>query len=83
MAAAHDSSAYVVRLSTEVARVLECDGPHGRIEFTVDSGSKGDKSICLEHHPPSCKRDREYLNAFGAAKRFLEACGFEVEVYGE
>jgi hypothetical protein len=74
---------FTVRFSTEVARVLQCDDATGRIEFTVDAGSKGDRSICLEHHPASWPRGPRYELAFHRAKQFLESCGYEVEIYGE
>jgi len=73
---------FTVRFSTEVARVLECDDATGRIKFGLDSGSKGDRSICLEHHPADWPRGRRYDLAFRCAKEYLESCGFEVEIYG-
>jgi hypothetical protein len=76
-------SAYTVRFSTEVARVLECHGHAGRIDFTLDAGSKGDSSICLEHHPPNWPRAVNYDEAFQSARQFLEARGYEVEIHGE
>ena len=74
---------FAVRFSTEVARVLECDDATGRIEFTLDAGSKGDRSICLRHHPEGWPRKTRYELAFLRAKQFLESCGYEVEIYGE
>jgi hypothetical protein len=74
---------FTVRFSTEVARVLECDDSTGRIQFTLDAGSKGDKSVCLEHHPSDWPRGSRYDLAFRRAKEFLESCGFEVEIYGK
>jgi len=71
-----------VRFSSTVARVLECAAPGGTIQFTVDSGSSGDKSICLEHHPRGCARSADYSVAFEAAREYLALCGYEVEVYG-
>jgi hypothetical protein len=71
-----------VRFSARVARVLECDAPGGTIEFTVDAGSSGDRSICLEHHPPGWTRGADYSAAFEAAREYLVSCGYEVEVYG-
>ena len=71
-----------VRFSSKVARVLECDAPSGTIQFTVDSGSNGDKSICLEHHPRGWARSADYFAAFEAARDYLVSCGYEVEVYG-
>ena len=73
---------FTVRFSTEVARVLECDDAIGRITFTLDAGEKGDRSICLEHHPESFPRGPRYDLAFRRAKEYLESCGYEVEIYG-
>jgi len=72
----------LVRFSPAVARILECDAPGGKIEFTVDSGSRGDRSLCLEHHPRDWSRGAHYLAAFEAAREYLESCGYEVEVHG-
>jgi hypothetical protein len=72
-----------VRFSSKIARVLECDIPGGRIEFTLDSGSRGDQSICLEHHPVTRARDATYIAAFEAARQYLLGCGYEVEIDGE
>jgi hypothetical protein len=72
-----------VRFSSKVARVLECDVLGGRIEFTLDSGSRGDRSICLEHHPETRTRDATYIAAFEAARQYLVSCGYEVEIDGE
>ena len=71
-----------VRFSSKVARVLECDAPGGTIKVTLDSGSSGDKSICLEHHPRGWARSADYPVAFEAAREYLVSCGYEVEVYG-
>ena len=73
---------FAVRFSTEVARVLVCEDATGRIEFTLDAGSKGDHSICLEHHPSDWPRGPRYDLAFRRAKEYLESCGYEVEIYG-
>jgi hypothetical protein len=74
---------FVVRFSEKVARVLECDDQEGRIEFTVDLGSKGNKSLCLVHHPSDWPRGPRYEAAFQSAKQFLESCGYQVEIFGE
>jgi hypothetical protein len=71
-----------VRFSSKVARVLECEAPGGTIQFTLDSGSNGDRSICLEHHPRDWARSNDYSAAFQAAREYLVSCGYEVEVYG-
>ena len=72
------STGFTVRFSSEVARVLECDDATGRIEFTLDAGSKGDRSICLEHHPCDWPRGTRYDLAFQQARQYLELCGYEV-----
>ena len=76
------STDFTVRFSTRVARVLECEDEAGVIEFGLDSGDHGDKSLCLEHHPASWPRGPRYDLAFHCAKEFLESCGYQVEVYG-
>ncbi len=65
------------------ARTLDYDDPHGHILFTFDIGSKGNKSLCLEHHAPQTSRSQQYGIAFERTKKYLESCGYEVEVYGE
>jgi hypothetical protein len=77
------SSDFKVRFSADVAGVLECDDATGRIEFALGAGSKGEGSICLEHHPASRPRGPRYELAFLRAKQFLESSGYEVEVYSE
>jgi hypothetical protein len=79
----NDPADFMVRFSTKVARLLECDDAAGRIEFTVDAGSKGDRSVCLEHHPFVSTRGPRYDLAFRRAKEYLQSCGYEVEIYGE
>ena len=76
------STDFTVQFSKRVARVLECEDETGVIEFTLDSGEHGDKSLCLEHHPASWPRGPRYDLAFQRAKEFLESCGYQVEVYG-
>jgi len=71
-----------VRFSSKVARALECEAPSGTIQFTLDMGSNGDKSICLEHHPRAWARSSDYPVAFEAARLYLVSCGYEVEIYG-
>ena len=44
-------------------------------------GAKGEKSICLEHHPSKWPRGPRYDLAFQRAKQFLESKGFDVEIY--
>ena len=77
------STDFKVRFNGDVAGVLECEDATGTIEFTLDAGSKGDRSICLQHHPASAPRGRRYELAFVKAKQFLESCGYEVETYSE
>ncbi len=67
----------------KVARTLECDDADGQILFTFDLGSKGDKSLCLEHHTADWPRGPRYVLAFQHAKKYLESCGYEVEIYGK
>ena len=67
----------------EIARTLDYDDPHGHILFTFDIGSKGNKSLCLEHHAPQTPRSPHYGIAFERTKQYLESCGYEVEIYGE
>ena len=62
------------------ARTLEYRDSEGQVVFTLDSGNKGDKSICLEHHSPESPRGPRYDIAFHQAKQFLESQGFEVEI---
>jgi hypothetical protein len=71
-----------VRFSRNLAKVVEVEAPSGLITFTLDSGSSGDRSICLEHHPSSWPRTDNYNLAFESAKRYLESCGYEVETGG-
>ena len=77
------SSSFTVKFSAKVARVLECSDAHGTVEFTVDSGSDGDKSVCLEHHSAGSPRGQRYDVAFRSAKEYLESCGYKVEIYGK
>ena len=71
---------FKVRFNGDVVGVLECEDGTGTIEFTLDAGSKGDRSICLQHHPASAPRGRRYDLAFLKAKQFLESCGYLVEI---
>ncbi len=76
------SNEFTVRFG-KAGRTLEYDDRHGHILFTIDTGSKGNKSLCLEHHAPRTPRSPQYNIAFERAKKYLEACGYEVEIYGE
>ena len=67
----------------EVARTLDCEDAQGHITFTLDLGSRDNKSLCLEHHPLDWPRGPRYDDAFQSAKGFLESCGYEVEVFGD
>jgi hypothetical protein len=80
--AALDSANITVRFSRRVARVIECETPTGLIQFAFDGSPKGPKSLCLEHHAPTSPRSESYTAAFEAARRYLVARGYEVEVYG-
>jgi hypothetical protein len=80
--ATHAQLEYTVRFS-RFARVLECDGPAGRIDFTFDGSAKGAKTLVLEHHAPNTQRSPQYDAAFQSAKQFLESCGYEVDIHGK
>jgi hypothetical protein len=70
---------FAVDFSSKVARVVRYQDALGVLEFTTDSGSKGDHSIAID--PPSTYAASARVElAVGRAKRFLEACGFEVEL---
>ncbi len=73
---------FPVRFSSTTARVIECDAPGGTVQFTLESGPNGDKSICLEHHPIGWARSVHYSAAFEAARAYLVSCGYEVEIHG-
>ena len=77
------STDFKVRFNGDVAGVLECEDAIGTIEFTLDAGSKSDRSICLQHHPASVPRGQRYDLAFLKAKQFLESCGYLVETRSE
>ena len=62
-----------------IARTLEYDDAHGQIVFTFDIGSKGKKSLVLEHYPPAMARSPRYDMAFDRSKQFLESCGYVVQ----
>jgi hypothetical protein len=76
-----EKSQFKVGFSADTARVVNCNDSEGCISFTTDSGSRGDTSICLEHHPHDWPRDGRYTAAFEAAKEFLVSCGYEVEIF--
>jgi hypothetical protein len=65
------------------ARTLEYDDHQGQLVFSVDLGSGGDKSLCLEHWSPQNQRVPRYRLAFERAKQYLESCGYHVETYGD
>jgi hypothetical protein len=77
------STDFKVRFNGDVEGVLECEDAIGTIEFTLDVGSKCDRSICLQHHPASAPRGQRYDLAFLKAKQFLESCGYFVETRSE
>jgi hypothetical protein len=68
------------------ARAFEYQDPEGHITFTFDIGSKfelGHKnSICLEHHGPHTVRTPRYHLDFERTKRYLQSCGYDVEIWG-
>ena len=74
---------FKVRFNGDVVGILECQDATGSIEFTLDAGSKGDRSICLQHHPASAPRGQRYELAFLRARQFLESCGYVVEICDE
>jgi hypothetical protein len=77
------STDFKVRFNGDVAGILECEDAIGTIEFTLDAGSKGDRSICLQHHPASAPRGQRYDLAFLKAKQFSESGGYLVEMHNE
>jgi hypothetical protein len=76
------SNEFTVRFGKH-ARTLNYDDPHDHFLFTFDIGSKGNKSLCLEHHAPQAPRRPRYGIAFERTKKYLESCGYEVEIYGK
>jgi hypothetical protein len=79
--ASQKQSDYTVRFS-HIARVLECEGPGGIIEFTFDGKVKDANVLVLEHHASDTERGPHYDGAFQHAKQFLESCGYQVELQG-
>jgi len=73
---------FTVRLG-KFARTIDYDDSAGHILFTFDVGSRGDRSLCLEHHSPQTSRSPNYGIAFERVKQHLESLGYEVEIYGE
>ena len=70
---------FAVDFSREVARVIRYQDAEGVLNFTLDSGSKGNHSIAID--PPSTYAASARVElAVERTKRFLEACGFEVEM---
>lgn len=76
------SNDFTVRFG-KCARTIDYVDQYGHILFTFDIGSKGKKSLCLEHHAPQAPRSPQYGVAFERTKKYLESCGYEVETYGE
>jgi hypothetical protein len=74
---------FSVDFSPKVPRVLEYRDSEGPLEFTTDSSERGDHCITLEHHPESWPRGERYDLAFVRCRRFLESCGFGVDVWPE
>jgi hypothetical protein len=74
---------FSVAFSRQVARVLDYRDAETHIEFTLDASERGSDWITLEHHPESMPRGARYLLAFSRSQQFLQACGFQVEVYGD
>ena len=70
---------FSVDFSRKVARVIEYEDDRGHMVFTLDIGSKGNQSIAID--PPVTHKAGARTNlAIERTKRFLEACGFEVEM---
>lgn len=70
---------FSVDFSREVARMIQYRDAEGLLEFATDSGSKGNHSIAID--PPSTHEASARVDlAVERTKRFLEACGFEVEL---
>lgn len=74
---------FSVEFSRKIARVLEYRDSESALEFTTDSSERGDHCITLEHHPKSWPRVGRYDLAFHRCRQFLEARGFEVDVWPE
>jgi len=66
-----------------IARTLEYEDSHERIIFTFDGSPKSPKWLTLEHHASKTPRGPRYGIAFERTKRYLESCGYQVEIYGE
>ena len=64
-----------------VAWTVEYKDSRGDIVFTLDEGSHGAKSICLEHHALQTTRPPHYDIAFQKTKEYLESCGYQVETF--
>jgi len=77
---------FTVAHSRKVARIVEYQDSVGLLEFAIDLGSKGNHSVELDapFDPEELSRGtpeaRRLQVAFDRTKRFLEACGFEVEL---
>jgi hypothetical protein len=75
------SDPYTVKFG-RIGRTLEYNDAHGAVLFTFDLGSKGSKSLCLEHHPPARRRTSNYDIAFKRTLLYMQSCGYEVETFG-
>jgi hypothetical protein len=73
---------FTVKFSQK-ARILEYEDPAGKIEFSFDLSPNNLKCLFLEHYSPGYPRPPKYGDAFKRTKRFLESCGYQVEIFGE
>jgi hypothetical protein len=73
---------FTVKFSQK-ARVLEYDGPAGKIEFSFDLSPNNLKCLFLEHYSSGYPRPPNYDEAFKRSKQYLESCGYQVEVFGK
>ena len=73
---------FTVKFS-RIPRTLEYQDAHGSIRFGFDDSGKGPKWLTLEHSAPRTSRGSRYDVAFERTKRYLESCGYQVDIYGE
>ncbi len=78
---------FSIGFSQKVGRVIQYEDREGSLEFTVDLGSKGTHSIAID--PPVTHEEwqkdtsagRRIRFALERTRRFLESCGYEVELW--
>jgi hypothetical protein len=74
---------FLVQFYREAAHVIAYEDSEGQLLFAFDLGSEGDRSLALEWSG-GIERWRDASRAktaFERAKRFLEACGYQVELW--